>query len=108
MDRWNIKKFVRKREIEQLLNEIRKIEEQQTELLKQFLESMSQEQKNHSEKTILNLIKQSEARNHLDEERWEKLMRKGEERGERIASVEQLVKMQLLNSISDEVEQWKG
>lgn len=108
MNRWNTKNFVRKREIEQQLNEIRKIEEQQTELLKQFLESMSQEQKNHLEKIILNLIKRSETRNRLDEERWEKLMKKGEERGERIASVEQLVKMQLLNSISDEVEQWKG
>ena len=105
MNRWRTREFAYKRDVERLLKEVRQENEKQTELIKYLIENLGQEEKQRLEGMAQNLTRQLGIIRQQDEERTEMQRRESTVQTDQLKAIEKLLKMLLLNSLSDEVEQ---
>ena len=105
MNRWRTREFAYKRDVERLLKEVRQENEKQTELIKYLIENLGQEEKQRLEGMAQNLTRQLGIIRQQEEERTEMQRRKSTVQTDQLKAIEKLLKMLLLNSLSDEVEQ---
>ena len=107
MNRWRTREFAYKRDVERLLKEVRQENEKQTELIKYLIENLGQEEKQRLEGMAQNLTRQLGIIRQQEEERTEMQRRESTVQTDQLKAIEKLLKMLLLNSLSDEVEQWR-
>ena len=105
MNRWRTREFTYKRDVERLLKEVRQENEKQTELIKYLIENLGQEEKQRLEGMAQNLTRQLGIIRQQEEERTEMQRRESTVQTDQLKAIEKLLKMLLLNSLSDEVEQ---
>ena len=105
MNRWRTREFAYKRDVERLLKEVRQENEKQTELIKYLIENLGQEEKQRLEGMAQNLTRQLGIIRQQEEERTEMQRRESTVHTDQLKAIEKLLKMLLLNSLSDEVEQ---
>ncbi|CBK76646.1 hypothetical protein CLS_09290 [[Clostridium] cf. saccharolyticum K10] len=105
MNRWRTREFAYKRDVERLLKEVRQENEKQTELIKYLIENLGQEEKQRLEGMAQNLTRQLGIIRQQEEERTEMQRRESTVQTDQLKAIEKLLKMLLLNSLSDEVEQ---
>ena len=105
MNRWTTREFAYKRDVERLLKEVRQENEKQTELIKYLIENLGQEEKQRLEGMAQNLTRQLGIIRQQEEERTEMQRRESTVQTDQLKAIEKLLKMLLLNSLSDEVEQ---
>ena len=105
MNRWRTREFAYKRVVERLLKEVRQENEKQTELIKYLIENLGQEEKQRLEGMAQNLTRQLGIIRQQEEERTEMQRRESTVQTDQLKAIEKLLKMLLLNSLSDEVEQ---
>ena len=105
MNRWRTREFAYKRDVERLLKEVRQENEKQTELIKYLIENLGQEEKQRLEGMAQNLTRQLGIICQQEEERTEMQRRESTVQTDQLKGIEKLLKMLLLNSLSDEVEQ---
>lgn len=105
MNRWRTREFAYKRDVERLLKEVRQENEKQTELIKYLIENLGQEEKQRLEGVAQNLTRQLGIIRQQEEERTEMQRRESTVQTDQLKAIEKLLKMLLLNSLSDEVEQ---
>ena len=105
MNRWRTREFAYKRDVERLLKEVRQENETQTELIKYLIENLGQEEKQRLEGMAQNLTRQLGIIRQQEEERTEMQRRESTVQTDQLKAIEKLLKMLLLNSLSDEVEQ---
>ena len=105
MNRWRTREFAYKRDVERLLKEVRQENEKQTELIKYLIENLGQEEKQRLEGMAQNLTRQLGIIRQQEEERTEMQRRENTVQTDQLKAIEKLLKMLLLNSLSDEVEQ---
>ena len=105
MNRWRTREFAYKRDVERLLKEVRQENEKQTELIKYLIENLGQEEKQRLEGMAQNLTRQLGIIRQQEEERTEMQRRESTVQPDQLKAIEKLLKMLLLNSLSDEVEQ---
>ena len=105
MNRWRTREFAYKRDVERLLKEVRQEKEKQTELIKYLIENLGQEEKQRLEGMAQNLTRQLGIIRQQEEERTEMQRRESTVQTDQLKAIEKLLKMLLLNSLSDEVEQ---
>ena len=91
--------------MERLLKEVRQENEKQTELIKYLIENLGQEEKQRLEGMAQNLTRQLGIIRQQEEERTEMQRRESTVQTDQLKAIEKLLKMLLLNSLSDEVEQ---
>ena len=105
MNRWRTREFAYKRDVERLLKEVRQENEKQTELIKYLIENLGQEEKQRLEGMAQNLTRQLGIIRQQEEQRTEMQRRESTVQTDQLKAIEKLIKMLLLNSLSDEVEQ---
>ena len=105
MNRWRTREFAYKRDVERLLKEVRQENEKQTELIKYLIENLGQEEKQRLEGMAQNLTRQLGIIRQQEEERTEMQRRESTVQTDQLKAIEKLLKMLLLNSLSDEVKQ---
>ena len=105
MNRWRTREFAYKRDVERLLKEVRQENEKQTELIKYLIENLGQEEKQRLEGMAQNLTRQLGIIRQQEEERTEMQRRESTVQTDQLQAIVKLLKMLLLNSLSDEVEQ---
>ena len=105
MNRWRTRECAYKRDVERLLKEVRQENEKQTELIKYLIENLGQEEKQRLEGMAQNLTRQLGIIRQQEEERTEMQRRESTVQTDQLKAIEKLLKMLLLNSLSDEVEQ---
>ena len=105
MNRWRTREFAYKRDVERLLKEVRQENEKQTELIKYLIENLGQEEKQRLEGMAQHLTRQLGIIRQQEEERTEMQRRESTVQTDQLKAIEKLLKMLLLNSLSDEVEQ---
>lgn len=105
MNKWRTREFAYKRDVERLLKEVRQENEKQTELIKYLIENLGQEEKQRLEGMAQNLTRQLGIIRQQEEERTEMQRRESTVQTDQLKAIEKLLKMLLLNSLSDEVEQ---
>ena len=105
MNTWRTREFAYKRDVERLLKEVRQENEKQTELIKYLIENLGQEEKQRLEGMAQNLTRQLGIIRQQEEERTEMQRRESTVQTDQLKAFVKLLKILLLNSLSDEVEQ---
>ena len=104
MNRWKTKDFVKRRELARVFQEMNQESDRRQEEILQKIQETRQEESEQIEKVSRDLRKLIEYMQQFNEEKWNRMQKTEENSQDKLEDMEKLIKMLLLNELSDDLE----